>query len=209
MYLRGHSNVAATSLLQLKREVWLNSNNAFLHTSKWSKWRVSHLQGFLKRPIFTGNTIHGQTGLGRPLLDCKMWLPPIEKRHIEAFLVGWDGGGEEEPCRRNHDLIVCLCPKGKSSPGQLQTPPFALHQTQLCDPGESHLVLTPADLCRTPEKKPQAQEEPHLPTREIVSDCQWGNPHWCVFICSTQTQIHDRFNCYDTQNEVFSCTIKL
>lgn len=151
MYLRGHSNVAATSLLQLKREVWLNSNNAFLHTSKWSKWRVSHLQGFLKRPIFTGNTIHGQTGLGRPLLDCKMWLPPIEKRHIEAFLVGWDGGGEEEPCRRNHDLIVCLCPEGKNSPGQLQPPPFALHQTQLCDPGESHLVLTPADLCRTPK----------------------------------------------------------
>lgn len=153
MYLRGHSNVAVTLLSQLKREVWLNSNNAFLHTSKWSNWRVSHLQGFLKRPGFTSNTIHGQTGLGRPLLYCKMWLPPTEKRDVHRLFL-WDGmeEAEEEPCRRKHNLIICLCPEGKSSPGQLQSPSFALHQTKLCDPGESkHVVLTPADLCGTPQ----------------------------------------------------------
>lgn len=149
MYLRGHSNVAVTPLSQLEREVWLNSNNAFLHTSKWSNWHVSHLQGFLKRPGFTSNTIHGQTGLGRPLLYCKMWLPPTEKRDVQAFLVGWDGGGRRGAMQ---EKAICLCPEGKSSPGQLQSPSFALHQTQLCDPGEfKHVVLTPADLCGTPQ----------------------------------------------------------
>lgn len=148
MYLRGPSSIAVTSLSQLKREVWLNSNNAFLHTSKWSKWHVSHLQGFLKRPSSTSNTIHGQTGLERLCLYCKMWLPPTEKRDVQAFC-----GMRWRRQKRNmqekawsHHLLV---PKGKEL-GQLRSPSFALHQTQPCHPGESkHVVLTPSDLCGT------------------------------------------------------------
>lgn len=148
MYLRGHSNVAVTSLWQLKKEVWLNSNNAFLHTSKWSKWCVSHLQGCLKRPSFTNNTICGHTGLGRALLYYKMWLPPIEKRDVEAFLVRWDGGGRRGAMQEkawSHHLLV---PREGAPQDSCSHHLLWLYQTQLCDPGESkHVILTPADLC--------------------------------------------------------------
>lgn len=117
MYLRGHSNVAVTSLLQLKKEVWLNSNNAFLHTSKWSKWHVSPPRGFLKGSSFTSNKIRGQTRLGRSLLYCKMWLPPAEKRDVQAFLVGWDGGGRRGAMQEKAWSCHLLVPRGKEVPG--------------------------------------------------------------------------------------------
>lgn len=90
--------------------------------------------------------------LGDPSCTAKCGFLLLRKGTYRLFL--WDGmeEAEEEPCRRKHNLIICLCPEGKSSPGQLQSPSFALHQTKLCDPGESkHVVLTPADLCGTPQ----------------------------------------------------------
>lgn len=136
VYLRGHYNVAVTFLLQVKREVWLNSNNAFLHTSKWNKC-VSHQQGLLKRLNFTSKIIHCLTGLGGLISYCKMFLL-LRKGTCRLSLCGEMEEAEAEPCRRSqHDLIIFLHPEGKRSPRWLLAPPFALYQTQLCAPGEA------------------------------------------------------------------------
>lgn len=88
--------------------------------------------------------------LGDPSCTAKCGFLLLRKGMYRLFLWGEMEEAEEEPCKRKHNLMTCLCPEGKSSPGQLQSSSFALHQTQLCDPGESkHVVLTPADICGT------------------------------------------------------------
>lgn len=156
VYLRGHYNVAVMSLLQLKREVWLNSNNAFLHTSKRNKKCVSYLQGLVRRPDFPSKTIHDQTGLGGPLSYCKTWPSPTEKRDSQAFLVGWDGGGRrgamQERSAQSHHLLV---PRGKELPRTAASTTFLHYIRHNSVPQEKlrtskHVALTPADLCGAP-----------------------------------------------------------
>lgn len=95
----------------------------------------------------------------------------------------WDEMEEAEGEQSQHSLIICLCPEGKSSPGQLWAPPFALHQTQLCAPGEAEDLKARGPNSCWPLwesiNNPRAQEEPCRCSRESLNECQWGSPHWC------------------------------
>lgn len=74
----------------------------------------------------------------------------------------WDAMEEEEgECRRSRrNLIICLCPGGQSSPGQLPAPAFALHTRHNSVPQEKlrilkRVALTPADLRGAPHVIPR------------------------------------------------------